>query len=284
MRLLRLFIVCNLLCIVVIFAGCSKGDSPITPSGISPGEYTSSSYSATGNRHAIAVYDVVIDPISKSFLIEPGSRELGYHFPLTQLYPNIIRVTGFGFTPNFWADIELIHPLPGTGIDGFDPRIIAILPSNPQVGFNYPVFNCYGNNSVVLEPDGYTKLFDETGGSIPGNTNPFMSYFKDQEFRVWSSTGETRETRRWNMDLSGFGGPMVYQLVVDISTKYPSLPQPRSDNAPEPVEFDVYVDSGLDQYGGSAGIDVTFLDWQGFSNIKCKVEAPDLFNNSIELF
>lgn len=236
------------------------------------------------NRSILAVYDAVIDPVAKTITINPSScRIAGYHFPLTQLYPNVLQITGYGWTPNFWADIKIQHPFPGSGIDAFDPRVIAILPARSGVAFYYPVFNAIGNNKVVLEPDGYTKLFDNLGGTIPGNTNPFKAYFKDQPYRIWSSTGVTSETQRWNLNLSGFGGGMNFKLVVDVSTNYPSTPQSEVDNAPEPVQMDVSIVDNLTVSGGSAGIEVTLLDWQGSSGIKCQIEAPDLFTGVVQL-
>jgi len=232
----------------------------------------------------LAVYDATIDPIAKTFTVTPSERIADFHFPLTQLYPNVLQIVGYGWTPNFWADIKLTHPFPGSGIDAFDPRIIAILPANPGVSFNYPIFNCIGNNSVVLEPDGYTKLFDNLGGSISGNTNPSKAYFKNQPYRVWSSTGVTSETQRWNLRLAGFGGPMQFKLVVDISTNYPNSPQPAIDNAPEPVEIEAEVKNDLRPTGiGSATVEVLFKDWQGYDNINCVLECPPLFNSLVQL-
>ncbi|MBU1083180.1 hypothetical protein KKE14_01960, partial [Patescibacteria group bacterium] len=126
--------------------------------------------------------------------------------------------------------------------------------------------------------------FDNLGGSIPGNANPFKVYFKDQPCRRWSSTGVTEETQNWQMDISGFGGPVQFKLVVDVSTKYPYPPQERFDNAPEPVQIDAIVGPGLSSYGGSAEVVVTLLDWQGKNGIGgIRVESPDLFDDTVDL-
>ena len=284
MKYLNVFII--LIVSLIVFISCSGRDSTLvtadTQSGVLPDSLGIPVDEA--NRNVLAVYDAVIDPEAKTFKVTLSEREGTYHFPLTQIYPNVLQIVDYGWTPNFWADIKLTHPFPGSGIDGFDPRVIAIVPANPGVSFNYPIFNCVGNNSVVMEPDGYTKLFDNLGGSIPGNTNPFKAYFKDQPYQVWSSTGVTSETQRWNLDLSGFGGPMVFKLVVDISTNYPNPPQPVVDNAPEPVQIRTTISTGLTPDGGTAFVEVTFLDWQGSIEIKCKVECPELFNSAIQLF
>ena len=273
--------------LAIVLASCSgssKNQSPLEPTNQVSDLPLSFGTEDSGGRSVLAVYDAVIDPVAKTFTVTPSERTGTYHFPLTQLYPNVLKIVGYGWTPSFWADIKLTHPLPGSGIDGFDPRVIAILPANPGVSFNYPIFNCVGNNKVLYEPDGYTKLFDNLGGSISGNTNPFKAYFQDQPNRVWSSTGVTQETQRWQMDIGGFGGPLQFKLVVDVSTNYPNPPQPIIDNAPEPAQIKSFIERNLTTDGGNSLIEVTLLDWQGASDIKCKIEAPDLFASTVQLF
>lgn len=268
----------------VIFAGCNGGGTPVGTAVDQSSDLPESSVSSERSRDVMAVYDATIDPVKQTFTVTPDNRTAQYHFPLTQMFPNVLKITGYGFTPNFWADIKLVHPFPGSGIDAFDPRVIAILPANPGVRFIYPVLGVGGNNAVVSEPDGYTKLFDNLGGSIPGNVNPFKAYFKDQPNRVWSSTGVTEETQRWQMNLAGFGGPMQFKLVVDVSTNYPATPTPDIDNAQEPVKIIATAGSGLTPFGGTARITVTTLDWSGYtSNDAVLIEAPDLFDGTVAL-
>lgn len=271
-----------------IFNACSQGKSPVEPTINNVNDIQQdvpiSFSTASENRSVLAIYDAVIDPEAKTFTVEPVNRSAEYHFPLTQLYPNVLQITGYGYSPGLWADIKLQHPLPGSGIDAYDPRVIAILPANPGVSMNYPISDVLGNNSALLEFDGFTKLFDSVNPSIVGNTNPFKAYFKDEPNRVWSSTQTTEETQRWEIDLSGFGGPFEFQLVVDVSTNYPNPPQPIIDNASEPVQLETYIARDLSTYGGGSLIEVTLLDWQGEENTMCKVESPQLFNDTIELF
>jgi uncharacterized delta-60 repeat protein len=278
-----LVIVCALLSIA-----CSNGKSPVTPSSDEISGMTNAlpetSVNPPENRDVVAVYDVTIDPDAGTFTITPGMREVAYHFPLTQMFPNVLKITGYGFTPNLWADIKLTHPYPGSIYDGFDARVIAILPARGGVYFYYPTLGVYANNAVVLEPDGYTKLFDSLGGSIVGNANPFKAYFKNQPYRRWATIGTFEETQRWQMNLAGFGGSFQFKLVVDVSTNYPTPPQSVVDNAKEPVQITSAVEPGLTDLGGSAEINVTLLDWQGTSGVGgVKVEAPDLFDGTIDL-
>jgi uncharacterized delta-60 repeat protein len=289
MKFIKLFttIILMIAGVFLLFA-CSNTKSPIEPSsGEIPGisnELPESFISGDERRSLLAVYDCVIDPSKQTFTITPSERSAQYHFALTQLYPDVLTYTGYGFTPNFWVDLKLSHPFPGSGIKAYDPRVIAIIPANAGVRFLYPTLGVGGNNSAVMEPDGYTKLFDELGGTTPGNVNPFKAYFKDQPNRVWSGTGVTERTQRWNINIDGFGGPLTYKLVVDVSTNYPAPPQPFTDNAKEPVQIDATIGPGLTNEGGSAEVSVTLLDWQGQYGIGgVKVEAPDLFDATVSL-
>jgi len=265
-------------------SGSSRNQSPIEPSNQSNDLPTSFGTEDTSGRSVLAVYDAMIDPVAKTFTVTPSERIADYHFPLTQLCPDVLQIVDYGWTPNFWADIKITHPYPGSGISAYDPRVIAILPANPGVRFIYPSLGVGGNNKALYDADGYTKLFDKLGGSITGNVNPFKAYFKSQPYRVWSSTGATSETRRWNLNLAGFGDPLVYKLVVDVSTNYPDPPTPITDNALEPVKIDATVGEGLSQQGGTADLTVTLLDWQGQMTVGgVKAEAPDLFDGTVSL-
>jgi len=233
--------------------------------------------SIDNGRSIIALYSAEINSEKGTFTIEPVERIGSYHFNLNNSFPNVLKIVGFGWTPNFWANIKLSHPYPGSGINGYDPRVIAVLPARAGVSMNYPNLGVTANHSVVLYPDGYTRLFDKT--NVPGTANPFLAYFKSQPYRVWSSTGVTQETRRWDMNIAGFGGSLQYYLVVDVSTNFPNPPQPIVDNAPEPVEIKAGIKNYLTQLGGTADITVTLLDWQGLTGIGgVKIEAPSLFN------
>jgi len=282
MKHFKLMLSLMLMAMALILASCSGGSAPVNPD-IASAQVPDSFGTKLDDGNIVAAYDAVIDPEAGTFTITPTDRVGSYHFPLTQYYPNVLKITAYGWTPNFWADIKLSHPYPGSGISGFDARVIAILPANTGVSFTYPGFVAQGNNKVVLEPDAYTKLFDSLGGTIVGNTNPFKAYFKATDHRIWASTGTTTETQRWQMNLAGFGGALKYKLVVDVSTNYPAAPTPVTDNAKEPVEIKCQVGTGLTPTGGSATVTVALLDWQGQTGTLCGIEAPALFSGLVML-
>ena len=275
-----------MLCIIpMLFAffvvSCSNGNSPVDPDSVKVPD--TMGFQKIDGRNIVAVYDAMIDPAAGTCTITPTDRIGAFHYPISQFYSKCVKITAFGWSPTFWMDVQLTHPTPGSGMSVFDPRVIAIIPATAGNSFNYPTFNANGNDVVVVAPDGYTKLFDALGGTIAGNTNPFKAYFKSQPNREWSSTGVTTETQRWNMVLSGFGGPLVYKLVVDVSTNSPAPPTPFIDNAAEPVDIQVSVGPGLIPTGGSAIVTATLLDWKGRNNINCAIEAPALFNGLVSM-
>jgi len=95
-----------ILLLVMVFTistiACSKGKSPVEPminDAVDNSPDTPISFGTeSDNRNVLCVYDCVIDPVTKTFTIEPANRSGEYHFPLTQLYPNVLQITGYGWT------------------------------------------------------------------------------------------------------------------------------------------------------------------------------------------
>jgi len=279
MRLIRMFIIIMAIAVIpFLLIACSGGKNPIQPNAHD--ESLIPTVNLDDNRQVIAIYDAFIDAEQGNFTIEPSSRMTDYHFPLSNLYPNVLKIVGYNWGPPFTAQIRLTHPLPTSGIDGYDPRVIACLPARAGVSVNFPTLQVQANNSVVKYPDGYTKLWDST--SIAGNTNPFIAYFQSQPYRVWSANNAIMETKTWELNLAGFGGSMQFKLIVDVSSNFPAPSTPITDNCPEPYKYYIQVGDGLNQSGGSATVDVFVYDWQGQAGIGgVKLEIPELFTGSV---
>jgi hypothetical protein len=280
---------CKLLVIsfLIILSACSSqsiNDSPVSNPNI---DLYPLVQTQVYNHSVIVAYELMFDSETFDLELNQIRQPAGWHVPLNSYFPNVLKITGYGFDPahnnDFYADLKLTHPFPGSGIDGFDTRIIALLPANPGVKMFYPVFNVNANNKALLNPDNYTTLFDNLA-SYPGNVNPYIEYFKDQPNRIWSSTGISEDTRRFYINWDGFGGSACCTLIVDVSTGYPASSQPVKDNTPEPVEILPSINSNMTPSDGDAEIEVTFLDWQGENDIKCKIESPDLFTGTKQLF
>ena len=268
--------------------GCSRSETPVSPTH----NYDIPSTGSIGvsvdnsNREIIAGYLVTINPLDESFLLEPTERIGEYHFQLSSQYPQVLSVVETGYdsahNDDFYADIRLSHPFPESGIDGFDPRIIAVLPADSvDNSVNFPSYDVLANYKVVMEPDGYTKLYDKW--DLEGNTNPFISYFKNEEYRRFSSTGNTSQTIRWYLDLSGFTGGYRFYLICDVSTGFPDPPAPVDDNATEPVQLDVSITGDIYSNGGYAIVETQIIDWQGTEYVTLGIECPALFDGKVQL-
>lgn len=278
MKLLRSTMILMLvLGMALMVAACSGGNSPVNPGSANMPDTFGTTVDE--GRNVIAAYEATIDPVAQTFTIEPTERVGSFHFPLTNSYPNVVKVVSFNFGPPFTANISLTHPYPNSGIKGYDPRVIAILPANSGVSMGYNGLSVLANHSVLLQPDGYTKLMDKT--ALAGNANPFVAYFKEKSFREWSSTPPNHtETKTWTMDINGFGGALQFFLVVDVSTNFPAPPTPVTDNCPEPAEIVTSTVGPMQPAAGSqATIEVKILDWQSASGTTVKCEAPALTNN-----
>jgi hypothetical protein len=270
-----------LLGVILAFTVCSCSQARNSPVETKPDNIPESFGVDFGNRNVLGLYSAVIDPDAGSFTIEPVTRSADYHYPLSNHY-YVLSIESYDFGPPFTADIKLSHPFPGSGIDGFDPRVIAVLHANPGVSMNYPGFGVTANNSLLLNPDGYTNIFDHPY-SI-GNINPFISYFKDLPNRIWASDGQTEETKTWELDISGFGGPIAYLLIVDVSTNFPDPPEVITDNCLEPAGFDgVWIEGLTADVGAISKLEVTVLSWPGRNATRVKIEVPDLFDGVMDL-
>lgn len=278
MKLLRSTMILILMLGMAISITACSGNGPVEPDTNMPVAFGTAT---EDGRSMIAAYQMDIDPANETCTLTSIERVGTYHIAVSDIVP-VLSITGFGWTPNLWADMKLTHPYPGSGINGYDARVIAVLPAAAGVSMTYPGLGVLANNSVILEPDGYTDLFDK---GLDGNVNPFVAYFKAQPFRVWASDGVTEETIRWQMDATGFGGPFSYILVVDVCTNFPNAPSPIVDNCPEPAEItEALVGTGLTPAGGNASVDITVLDWQGTGQqIDVTIEGPDLFTGTIAL-
>jgi hypothetical protein len=280
------FLTTTISILIVLFLGACSGKQSGTGSPVAPDfitDETPVTAQAVEKPHdVVAEYDAFIDPSARTFTIEPAQRTGEYHYPLSNLFPNVLAITGYSFGPPFTANIKLTHPYPTSNIIGYDPRVVACLPANAGVRAEFPAHQVYMNDSVLLEPDGYTKLHDIT--TIPGNVNPFIAYFKSKSYRQWGASTGTVETQTWVMDIAGFGGPLKFKLVVDVSTNYPAPSNPITDNCPEPYDLDIDISNTMTSSGGTGYVDVMVWDWQGKDGIgSVKVEAPDLFEGLVDL-
>ncbi|MCG7853736.1 MAG: TIGR03790 family protein, partial [Methanosarcinaceae archaeon] len=101
--------------------------------------------------------------------------------------------------------------------------------------------------------------------------------------RRFSSTEQTSETLRWYLDLAGFTHGYQFYIVCAVSTGFPNVPTPVTDNTPEPVSAEVLITGDMYVNGGMADVEVTILDWHGIDYVTVDIESPALFDSTVSL-
>lgn len=218
-----------------------------------------------------------------------------------------------GFPPDeVEADVRLEHPYPGNlTLTGFDVRGIFISGAD----YTFPGSGrsiAWGNNLPrVLNPDGYTTLFNPTefpetlpsppilkyfpgknapGGDLSATLNPYIAYAKDAPRRMFDSSAIETRTVRLRVP-AGSGGVIEFGYAVDASWKYvdvvndPVQDFPPNANSIEAYRIDVIIKNELAAETWShMPLRVEVFDHQGQDTISTvSIEAPDLFPDSMAL-
>ena len=151
--------------ILFLLAGCSSGQSPVTP-GASP-EQVSQNSSYQSNRTAWGFWKIRIDPEGETIKIVPD-REVGSHFNVVKFLEvapctNCLIVSNLVWLPDniVQCDFQLKHPYPGfVSLTGFDVRGVLVTDADTLFPVNDRYVALDGSNPYLLNPDGYTALFN----------------------------------------------------------------------------------------------------------------------------
>jgi hypothetical protein len=300
--------------LAVLVAGCagSAAKDPIVP----PGPVIDRASGET-NRHLWGIWDVYISADRETAEIVP-LRSADMHLNALRLLEvapcktclTINNVHPIGIS-KIEADLTLTHPYPGLlKYTGFDVRGIFI--SQPDNMFPFPVSGrkiAWGDYvTVMLDPDGYTTLFNPTefpptnppalgyiagkysGGIINDLTttlDPFVAYRRDAPRCMFEAGGsETKTVRLYAPSGSfhfGYAVDVCWQLVENVVD--PLTDFPPDANCLEAYAISVDMGSELQQFAGSSvPIGVEVYDHQGQDTISSvTIEAPALFNGEVDL-
>jgi len=295
---------------VAILTGCAGSgvQEPITPS-----PPVANAVAVASNRHVWGLWDVRISADHQSVEVVPW-RSADMHLNVVRLLEvtachTCLTIENIHSTgPNeLQADVRLQHPFPGLlKFTGFDVRGIFIA----QTDFTFPVSGRKiawgGDVPRMLDPDGYTSLFNPTeypptfpaalgyipgkfatGGDLSATLNPFVAYRRDAPRRMFEAGGtETRTVLLYAPPGQVHFGYAVdacwepVENVIDPLTDFPP-----EANCLEPYRLDVTIGAGLShEPGSSVPIQVEVYDHQGLETIStAAIEAPDLFAGELEL-
>lgn len=304
--------------IALFFIGCT-GSGPVQPAADEPDSLPISrdyDFQARTNRYLWADIWVRINEDLTAEAIPIRTPEM--HFNVVKLMEggpcfNCILFKNIYLLPDniLSVDMTIKHPFPGDDrFTAFDCRGVFVGDGNyyfPDSGRTL----AFGDElPVLVEPDGYTALFNPTEfpadsapvpmlGYIAGKfthpaeltatLNPFMAFKIDDTRRVlYSAEADTRTLLIQVMSL-----PFEYGYIVDVSWFPPpgSVTDPVNDfpieaNSIEAYKINISVDtSELTTAPGSvAPITVDVYDWQGADTIAAvSIESPELFPGTIDL-
>jgi hypothetical protein len=301
---------------LVMALGCSSGKAnPTLPSDNSEESLgvSQTNVPLLPNRHLWGLWEINISEDRQVAEIIPArSGEMHLNVVrLLEVFPckNCLTIGNIKMVePNVLeADLTLVHPYPGLlKYTGFDVRGIFIA----QTDFTFPASGrkvALGDGVPrVLNPDGYTSLFNPTeypptsppilgyipgkhatGGDLTATLNPYLAYRRDAPRRMFESGGSETRTFR----LYAPSGPIHFGYAVDASWQLvenvidPLTDFPPDANCLEAYKIKVDIPKKLDSTPGSQAVmNVEVFDHQGLSTIQSvTIEAPDLFSGAISL-
>ena len=307
--------------LTAILIGCASGN-PVMPS---KSDIAGSNPSvADSNRVLWGLWQIEIDPDSLTANVVPARygeihvnvRKFLEDSPCTTclsvVKPIVKQPYGIDVT------IAIRHPFPGNAYyTGFDVRGIAMLEGSfifyEVIPPNHPLLStrAKAGDPAVLNPDGYTKIFNAVEFTNPGilgysrgkmvpavwgdptNTlNAFKAFYstgqsEDQGGRRGFAAGD--EIQRTYQIQIPTGKPFKFWYAVDASWEPPTSGPPYdfssfppSANCPEPYRFDFSVISGeFYPTTGSVLVGVDIWDHRGWDpyNGYITTFAPDCYHN-----
>jgi len=192
--------------VVVLMAGCSSGNNPVTPADApgSPVEetaLTNQDHSVQGGRVLWGLYDCIVDLQQETVEVIPLREALSHYNVVTDMNTHPPRVVFDGLSVDkpenkISLDVFLYHPYPHKpNLAGFDVHGIMIGPGSVDC-FSDPTLVIAGpEDPHIMNPDGWTRwwnpvefnigddIFSYTDGNrgIPhsiGNYNATLNAFK----------------------------------------------------------------------------------------------------------
>ncbi len=300
------------LIILLAVVGCSSAKSPVAPPENQQPVLQSTEYQS--NRTVWGYWNIRIDPDAETVEITPD-RQVGSHFNVVRLLEvdpcdYCIKV-GLRWQPNniVRADIRLWHPYPGKDkFSGFDVRGVVVTHGDTLFPGSNRLVSLDGSNPILINPDGFTSLFNPTEfpqGSSPGpalsyipgksaigdyftaTLNPYKAYFVDNPRRIFNAP--VYEEVKYYLKYPSV--PFEIGYVVDVSwmkvgeVNNPIYDFPPEANCLEPYRLDFQMSSVLtDQIGATSEVMVKVFDHQGLDTLGAvSIECPQLFEGEVIL-
>ncbi len=298
----------------LLLQGCGSNGNPVAPQSDYPDSQTvlaDSQRTVQSNRYMWGIWDVRISEDRETVEIIPD-RSSTMHFNTVRLMEEVPCTTCIVIIINqlippdvLSVDFRLMHPFPAPmNLSVFDLRGIIINGAD----YTFPASNRsvgMGNSKLkLLDPDGYTSLFNPTefpedsgmppilryfpgklelDGDLSSTLNPFFAYSQDLPRRVfYPASSETR-----NIHVRLPDGPIEFGYAVDASwMPVDYVFNPIFDFPPEANCVEAYKIALPDYMEVNSGemseITVEIFDHQGIETISSvTLEAPEIFSGVI---
>ncbi len=287
---------CSILAVLLLM-GCMGPDrqDPLVPGN--PGEASSASSQTAGsfsNRYLWGTWRVQVDPTAQTAIVSPD-RSADMHLNVVKLLEvsaceDCLKISNVKLTSphELSLDVTLKHPFANSlDLTAFDVRGVFIADGD-SVNYEGDEVMALGDGVPrMLNPDGYTRLFNPTkyppglpsppalkyyqgkysnSSDLTATVNPFLAFSQDIPRRMFLPG--TQETK--TMKLHVPGGPFKFGYAVDASWMNPgkTVVDPEEDfpitaNCPEAYKISVTVGDGLDEWTqSSTQIKIEIFDHQ----------------------
>ncbi len=307
-----------LLLSAVLVTGCGKStdpsQAPIDPQ--SPAASAASKdFNSNGNRTLWGYWTIRIDPDNKTFEIVPD-RGAGSHFNVVRLLEvdpctDCLSISNVSWLPDniVQCDFQLRHPFPGmVKLTGFDVRGVLVTDGDTLFPASNRFVSLDGSNPALIDPDGYTNLFNPVefppgsspwpileyipgkmsfGDDFTGTLNPYMAFCKDNPRRMF----EAGATETVTINLKYPSVPFEFGYAVDASWILvddvidPVTDFPPEANCLEPYRLAFQMSTELTEVqDDTALIQIEIFDHQGIDTISTvSIECPSLFDGEVFL-
>jgi len=262
----------------------------------------------SNNRYLVGIWIVSVNEEQTGAEIIP-LRTAGFHMNAVQMLEvspctNCLTVTNLSPEPpdKLSLDLGIKHPFAaGVVLTGFDPRAIFISDSDTSFNASGRSVNLGSTYPRLLDPDGYTSLFNEVEFTDPGpewlryfdgkfafgsgfdaTLNPYIAYSRTVERRMLLAGSDQTQ----NITIQKPSGAFQFGYAVDFSwvkptgtSGDPAIDFPPGANSFEAFEIQVEQTTDLGENPGStATITVDVFDHQGNNTIDTvSIEVPGVF-------
>jgi hypothetical protein len=306
---------------LLVFSGCSAG------SGLNPaipdeqqeqysgdvGDLTSENYT---NRGLLGLWEISINADRTAIDVIPRHSGVS-HFNLVYFLENApctdcltLQNVVIISPDEISVDMQITHPFPGIPeLTCFDPRGIVITKADTFFPGFWQYLTMGPDSLVLLNPDGYTDLFNpvdypqdapvspllkytpgkyQINGLLNATLNPFVAYQKGSPRRMLTSGSSSVQT----LDVHLPDGPVAFGYAIDAAwcpaggdVTDPEVDFPPEANCLEPYRIDVDIDGALNTLPGSfVTVNVAVYDHQGIYTVSAvQLYAPYVFDGLINM-